>query len=317
MRRSEPGKKLLRAGQSLTVAFLLLGGLTACDPRDDATRSSGLAETNSQAAALEQTRLQPMEQSPGSTGDSGRRESKIQPAQSSPSPDLTIAGKGELSASNLAVEIQRAAVASKKGGADGADVVTERRVKTTAVDGHPVTAGGIVAGSGAEKRDSSSPQPETSLLPAEPIVANNNAVAGNGGGSTQAVTEVKPEEPPTPAVLVSRHVMVGTSNQVIVSYSMELNRTINESATGMVLSQILPRGWSLVQSKPQPSSFDAKSRVAKWLLLPDQIQMNAVELFAVSDDKMASPSVWNEAICWYTYRQASDGRSMTFNAETR
>jgi hypothetical protein len=308
MRRTEQLKWPLGVGTILAGAFFLLGVLDGCSPRDDAASGSGLAETNSQAPAREPAKTQTIGETPVIADDSGSRESGIPPAHSSVSPGSAMDGKGKQ---------LRAADTTKGRSAVGADVVTESGVSQTGTARYPVAAGGIVARSGAEKRDLSSPRPQTALQPSEPIVANNNAVAGNGESPTQAVTEVKHEQPPTPAVLVSRHVMVGTSNQLIVSYSMELNRTINESATGMVLSQILPRGWSLVRSKPEPSTFDPKSRVAKWLLLPDQIQMNAVEMFAVSDDEMARPSVWNEAICWYTYRQASDGRSMTFNADTR
>jgi len=285
------------------VAFLLLGGLSGCSPRGDATGGAGLAETNSQ--------------SPVSTGDSGRRKSEIQPAQSSPSPGFTIAGKGELPASNRTVEIQRAADASKGRLTNGADVVPESRVNKTGPDGYPVPAGGIVAGSGAEKRDSSTRQAEPPSQPAEPILANTNAVPGSGGGSTQAIAEVIQEEPPSPAVLVSRHVMVGASNQVVISYTMEVDQTKNEAVSGMVLSQVLPRGWSLVQSQPPSSAFDTRSRVLKWLLVPDQFGINAVELIAVSEGETSSPVAWNEALCWYTYRRASDGRSMTFNAVTR
>ena len=182
---------------------------------------------------------------------------------------------------------------------------------------------GVVPRPGADKNGTSAPPtapaprtPElaaSSPVPTGPIASDTTSTTNYGATPAQEVTVPKQEPPPVPVVLVSRGITAGISNQIILSYTLEMVQAQQESVTGVVLSQFVPVGWSLVQSQPPSSSFDPRSRVLKWLLMPEQLGPGAVQFIAVSDTGTASAATWDEAPAWYTYRRASDGRSMLFN----
>lgn len=122
-------------------------------------------------------------------------------------------------------------------------------------------------------------------------------------GSDQATAQI---DPPVDVIQIARR---WDDDVLQVSYAVVTGMGGDQVLpNGLIVSQVIPEGWEVVEAEPPIEAVDTRNRVVKWMLVGDAVapqSIYSVSMRAESDEQ----GDWNEARAWYTYRQP-DGQGV-------
>lgn len=106
--------------------------------------------------------------------------------------------------------------------------------------------------------------------------------------------------------------------EVLVTYTIRLaDAEKAKQISGLVLSQRIPPKWDVEESTPPYTSYDANTRVAKWLFINQPLQEGVVSYRAIPVEENASIEDWSLSQSWYTYREPGHSETLSFSTESR
>lgn len=182
----------------------------------------------------------------------------------------------------------------------------------------PTTARTSPAVEGLQAADAVGTPEEPPSTSGAQVADNSTAIPGVGEAAGTETNTVQPqEEPVVPSVWVYRSAQVQDDGNVVVVHALDVDESQRTDVTGLVLSEVVPPGWSVVSSQPAFTTVDSRTRVAKWLLMPGQVQDGTLTYTAAPDSENSATEDWTLAQSWYTYRRPSDGRSLSFSTVPR
>lgn len=131
------------------------------------------------------------------------------------------------------------------------------------------------------------------------------------GVSQQTPAEKDEEESVKPCVMVWRHDEIDTNGTVTVTYTIDVDETV-ELPNGLILSELIPPGWTIINYNVQPQAVNEKTRIAKWLFMENQVVDLGFFYQAEATSEFSSISDWAMSSSWYAYRNPYDGKPLEF-----
>ncbi len=120
-----------------------------------------------------------------------------------------------------------------------------------------------------------------------------------------------------PAVSVMRRDALSEEGVMTVVFSIVPEPDLAADVAGLVLSQRIPPGWSVEDVQPPFTSYDPRTRVAKWLIVSKPIQAGQISYRGVPVDGDAALEDWSLSQSWYTYREPGRIEGLSFSTVRR
>ena len=102
------------------------------------------------------------------------------------------------------------------------------------------------------------------------------------------------------------------AGRVMTTFKIDETPDAKGRVSALIVSQRVPPGWQITQSSPAVSSFDERSRVAKWLLFAQPGYGESITYNSEAIAANASVEDWDYAGSWYTYRDPDTVKTVSF-----